>query len=68
MVLLLVSYFVFLLVFIVFSIAGIYHLRRFGYVGDLTQPIIIIYIIISIVVIVFTIIAMAFRSWPTTFA
>lgn len=67
MVLLLISYFVFLLVFIVFSIAGIYHLRRFGYVGDLTQPVIIIYVVVSIVVIVFTIIAMAFRSWPTTF-
>ena len=67
MILLLISYIIFLLAFIVYSAAGIYHLRRFGYVGDLTKPVTAIYIIVSIAVIVITFIAMAFRSWPSTF-
>lgn len=66
MIILLISYFVFLLGFAVFSASGLYHLWRFGYVGDLTKPAIIIYSMMTITVIVFTLIAISFRSWPAT--
>jgi len=67
MILLLVSYFIFLIGFAIFSAAGIYHLWRFGYIGDLTQPAIIFYIVVSAGVIALTIVAICFRSWPITF-
>jgi len=66
MTLLLVSYFIFLVIFIIFSASGLYHLWRYGYVGDLTKPAIMIYIIVSVVVIVFTLFAISLRSWPAT--
>jgi len=66
MTILFISYFVFLVGFAIFSASGLYHLWRFGYVGDLTKPAIIIYLISSIAVIVITVIAMSLRSWPAT--
>lgn len=65
MTILLICYFIFLLGFIAFSASGIYHLWRFGYVGDLTKPAMIFYIAISISVIIITIIAISIRSWTT---
>jgi len=66
MIVLLICYFIFLVGFIIFSFSGLYHLWRFGYVGDLTKPAITIYLILTIAIIVITLIAMSFRSWPTT--
>lgn len=66
MIILLICYVVFLAGFIAFSASGIYHLWRFGYVGDLTKPAIIFYVIISVSVIVITLIAISLRTWPTT--
>lgn len=67
MVFLLITYIVFLFGFAIYSAAGIYHLWRFGYVGDLTKPAIFIYVFICLTTIVLTIIAISFRSWPSTF-
>jgi len=64
MIILLICYAVFLAGFIAFSASGIYHLWRFGYVGDLTKPAIIFYIIISTSVIAITLVAINLRPWP----
>lgn len=48
----LVTYLIFILIFIIFSVAGIYHLWRFGYSGDLSKAIIVIYSFLSAGVIV----------------
>lgn len=42
-----IFYFIFLVVFIAYSAAGIYHLWRFGFVGDLTRPMIVLYSIVA---------------------
>jgi hypothetical protein len=61
---LLISYFVFLVLFFIYSIAGIYHLWRFGYVGDLTKPAIVIYVMVVVSIIAVTVFAISLRSWP----
>jgi hypothetical protein len=66
MIYILFLYFAFVLVYIVFSIIAIYHLLRFGYVGDLTKPVILTYIFISTIIIVTTLTLISFRQWPTT--
>lgn len=52
MVYLIVGYLVFILVFLVFSVAGIYHLNRYGYAGDLSKPVVILYTIVALCIIV----------------
>lgn len=44
-------YILFIIVFLVFSAAGIYHLNRYGYAGDMSKPAIIFYSIASLAVI-----------------
>lgn len=44
-------YIISVFIFIVFSAAGIYHLLRFGYAGDLTRIVIVVYCLVSISVI-----------------
>jgi hypothetical protein len=65
---LLFIYFILLIIFIIFSVAAIYHLNRFGYVGDLTRPVIAIYIVLSAIVIAVTFVLIATRSWPSDFS
>jgi hypothetical protein len=67
MLILLISYILFLVGFVIYSFSGIYHLWRFGYVGDLTKPAIFIYIFISASVITLSFIAISLRSWPSGF-
>jgi len=67
MLILLVVYFLLLTAFIVFSVAALYHLNRFGYVGDLTRSVMAIYIVLSVIVIMITLILIATRSWPAGF-
>ncbi|OGD63694.1 hypothetical protein A2215_00015 [Candidatus Berkelbacteria bacterium RIFOXYA2_FULL_43_10] len=64
MIFLLIIYFIFLIFFAVYSIVGIYHLWRFGYVGDLTKPFIFAYILISVIIVVITLIFILTRQWP----
>jgi len=47
-----IFYAIFVVAFIVYSIAGIYHLWRFGYSGDLSKPAIFLYLLITAVIIV----------------
>jgi len=61
------TYFLLLLVFIGYSVAGIYHLKRFGYNGDLTKTAIVIYVGLSLLIIVVSIILIASRQWPSDF-
>jgi hypothetical protein len=68
MIYLLVAYIIFLVGFVIYSTAGIYHLWRFGYVGDLTKPAIIIYLVISSVIITFSILILFSYSWPADFS
>jgi len=49
-----IIYFIFVLAFFIFSLFGVYHLWQFGYAGDLSKPVAIIYIIIAAVIIFFT--------------
>ncbi|PIU24486.1 hypothetical protein COT12_00770 [Candidatus Berkelbacteria bacterium CG08_land_8_20_14_0_20_39_8] len=65
MIFLLICYFISLLIFAAFSASGIYHLWRFGYVGDLTKPVIFLYVAVSITTIILTLTIMSFRSWPS---
>ena len=60
---LLIVYIVFLIAFIIYSASGIYHLWRFGYVGDLTKPAIVAYVVLSGSLIVLTLLTMSSRSW-----
>ena len=64
MTILFISYFVFLVGFAIFSASGLYHLWRFGYVGDLTKPVITTYIILVTLVIIVSITLILTHSWP----
>jgi hypothetical protein len=57
------AYALFLIAFLIFSLIGSYHLRRFGYAGDLTKPVILFYTVISTAVIIVTILAIIFESY-----
>jgi hypothetical protein len=63
---LLITYLIFIVLFIVYSIMGVYHLWRFGYVGDLTKPVIIIYSVFTTTIIVVSLILILTRSWPAS--
>lgn len=67
MMILLICYFIFLAGFIIYSALGLYHLWRFGYLGDLTKPAVIIYLVIVVTTIVLTLMAISFRSWQQPF-
>lgn len=56
-------YILFLLLFLGFSAAGLYHLIRFGYAGDLTKPVAIFYIVFSAIVIIITILFLLGLDW-----
>lgn len=64
---LLIVYIIFILLFAVYSAVGIYHLWRFGYVGDLTKPVIIFYSLITATIITVSLVLIATRSWPMDF-
>jgi hypothetical protein len=54
MIFILTFYIIFLLLIAVYSFFAIYHLNRFGYVGDLTKPVIIFYLIIVAIIVIVT--------------
>ncbi|MEI7792220.1 MAG: hypothetical protein WCI57_01905 [Candidatus Berkelbacteria bacterium] len=56
-------YTAFILAFIIFSVAGIYHLWRFGYSGDLSKIIIVIYSVVSLAVVVTSVVIISFRAF-----
>lgn len=56
-----ILYFASLLCFIIFSVAGVYHLWRFGYSGDLSKPAIIIYTLASAAVVLFSLFLISIR-------
>lgn len=58
---LVIIYLIFVLGFIVFSAAGIYHLWRFGYSGDLSKAAIVIYSLVSAGVIIATLFLVGIR-------
>jgi len=60
--LLFLSYGIFILIYVLFSLAGIYHLWRFGYSGDLSKVIIIIYSIVSVIIIMTTVLLLSIIS------
>lgn len=68
MTILLIIYFLFLLAFTVFSIAGVYHLFRFGYIHDLTKIVAYIYSISSLAIIIISIILILTRDWSVAFS
>ena len=68
MVFVLVAYIIFLIGFIIYSAIGIYHLWRFGYVGDLTKPAVVIYSVLAIIIIIISIVLIALEPWPTGFS
>jgi len=65
---LLFVYIGFLVLYAIYSAMAIYHLRRFGYVGDLTKSVSVVYILLSVMVIVFSIILITTRNWPASFS
>lgn len=63
MIILLICYLIFLAIYLVYSLVGIYHLWRFGYVGDLTRPAIILYVLMSAAIIGLSLLLIASRDW-----
>jgi len=61
---LLIFYFIFLIGFVAYSAAGVYHLCRFGYIGDLTKPVMMIYSFLSIVIVLASLLIISIRDWP----
>jgi hypothetical protein len=59
---LLLVYIVIVIIFSIFSIAGLYHLKRFTYSGDLSRIIIVIYSVVSIAVIIFSLSLLIIRT------
>lgn len=51
------------LAFLVFSAAGVYHLWRFGYSGDLSKIIIMIYSVLSLAVVITSAVIISFRAF-----
>ncbi|MEK9156439.1 MAG: hypothetical protein AAB360_04075 [Patescibacteria group bacterium] len=60
---LLTIYLIFLIGYALYSAVGIYHLWRFGYVGDLTKPVIVVYCFVSLAVIGFSLFLIAGRNY-----
>lgn len=60
--LLFLSYGFFILIYVLFSLAGIYHLWRFGYSGDLSKVVIIFYSIVSFLIIMITVLLLSIIS------
>jgi len=56
-----ILYFASLLGFIIFSVAGVYHLWRFGYSGDLSKPAIVIYSLTSAAVVLLSLFLISIR-------
>ena len=63
----LLFYILFLALFAVYSFVAIYHLYRFGYIGDLTKPAIFFYLTIVLIIIALTLAFVFTRSWPADF-
>ena len=63
MIIVVVAYLVFLLLYLIFSVAAVYHLWRFGYVGDLTKTAIIIYVLLSAIVIAISLVSISTVNW-----
>jgi len=61
MIYLIIAYLIFIVSFVVYSAAGIYHLWRFGYSGDLSKVIIVIYSLITLAIIVVSLFLLSFR-------
>ena len=59
---LILVYILFLIGFIIFSILGIYHLWKFGFTGDRSKLVILIYSVIGVGVIVLSFIYLGIRS------
>lgn len=51
---LIIGFIAFIIVFIIFSLAAFYHCREYGYAGDATTIMMVVYSIISMVIIVGT--------------
>ena len=49
-----IGYLAFLVIFFVFSLAAFYHCREYGYAGDATKVMMVVYTIISLVIIITT--------------
>jgi len=61
----LVLYFAIVLAFAIFSASAIYHIWQFGYIGDLSKPVAVIYLIISaglIIITLFLVVAQLLRG------
>ncbi|EKD56437.1 MAG: hypothetical protein ACD_58C00191G0004 [uncultured bacterium] len=52
-----IIYFIFLIVFVIFSAIIYYHLNEFGYVGDACRPMMVAYSVTSLTIILLTIIS-----------
>lgn len=67
MLFILLIYVLIVIAYAIYSVLGIYHLWRFGYIGDLTKPVIIVYISISLLMILFSVAVILTRPWPIEF-
>ena len=63
MTIILVIYFLYILGFIIFSFLGLYHLWKYGFRGDMTKIAMISYIIISAIIIIFSLMIIISLQW-----
>ncbi len=52
MIFVLLAYLAFVLIFAIFSYFALYHIWRFGFVGDLTKIVVYGYVILSLLIII----------------
>ena len=66
MIILPIIYLLFVLGFIIFSIFGLYHLWKFGFRGDLCKIVMATYVIVSGIIIFFSLVIILSLNWGAT--
>lgn len=56
----LIGYVIVAIAFIVYSLSGLYNLFQFGYEGDLSRPVGVVYIGASLIVLIFSLVGLIF--------
>lgn len=65
MIIFLYAYLIFLVFFILISIAILYHILKYSYVGDFSIPIMAIYTILALIILVITVYYISVLDWSS---
>lgn len=56
----LIFYIIVVIAFLIYSVSGLYNLSQFGYEGDLSKPVSIVYILASLIILILSSIGLFF--------